>query len=253
MPTETLVPDTGYEANTRNLISLWRHFGSTTAQVTEDMLLHRSLAWPRRAWFDPRAQPEAVDLWRQAAELLPQGSVHVVWDMDQPDAHSWRTRMAAAQLQQQTVLTGMHLSATDLVPDVDETLQLQTIAGTAGAHNWSQFCGRCFGYSIDAQVIAGALSSPNIWLVMGLLDGTPVATALLHRTENVVGIHQVAVDTRYRGRGIARAMMRSLLANATERWQPVLFVLQASEQGRGLYHQLGFKQQFRMGLFGYTR
>ncbi|CAA0121408.1 Uncharacterised protein [Halioglobus japonicus] len=245
----TLAADSGYAANIDNLTGLWQHFGCIAGSVTDNTRLYWSTSWPRRAWIDPRAQPEQLSYWMKAIETAPTGSVFVVWDIEQTAEYPWHARMDSLGLAPQSTLTGMIMPAAETDCSAEDMLTVQTITDCTHARHWAQLCGRCFGYRIDENVIARVLGNPNIWLMVGVFNGKPAATTLLYRSHDTVGVHQVGVDPEHRGLGIARAMMRSALSLAKEHWRPSLFVLQASEAGRGLYEQLGFRQQFKLELF----
>tara|TARA_R110002049_G_scaffold85550_6_gene217457 strand:- start:93 stop:863 length:771 start_codon:yes stop_codon:yes gene_type:complete len=245
----TLPTDDSYAANVDNLTGLWQHFGSTAVQLPDNTTLHLSTAWPHRAWFNPHAQPQPLSRWKQAIEAAPPGSTFVVWDVAHPAQQCWHKRLQSLGLAPGATLTGMNMPAADIAPGNEALVSLKTITDSGQARLWAQLCGRSFGYPIDERVIAGVLDNPDIWIMAGLLRGQPVATTLLYRTGDVVGVHQVGVDPEQRGLGLARAMMQSALSAANKKWRPSRFVLQASEQGRGLYRQLGFRQQFTLGLF----
>ncbi|WP_407666147.1 GNAT family N-acetyltransferase [Microbulbifer bruguierae] len=63
-----------------------------------------------------------------------------------------------------------------------------------------------------------------------------------------MGIHQVGVPPDFRGRGIARALMQSLLEQCQIAGAHYV-TLQASQMGEGLYQQLGFARRFQIASF----
>lgn len=241
--------DTGWAANFGNLTDLWQRFGATGIALAEGEVLNRSIAWPNRVWFPPDSQPARLQPWRIAVGSAPPDATFVVWDTERASAQSWFAGLPTLGLAPASELTAMAMPATGIDSRAKTTLAVETIIDSSGAQRWSELCSRCFGYRINDRVITTAASQPDVWLMSGLWQGKAVATALLYRTGQVAGVHQVGVDPEYRGRGIARAMMQRALGMATLRWSPSLFVLQASAQGRGLYQQLGFRQQFQLGLF----
>jgi GNAT superfamily N-acetyltransferase len=249
MTAMTLATADSYAINVDNLTGLWQHFGSTAVPLPDSTTMHISTAWPHRVWFNPHAQPQQLSQWKLAIEVAPPGSTFVVWDMARPAQPCWHRHLHSLGLAPGTALTGMIMPAADIAPGNEMSLSLTTVTDSRQARLWAKLCGRSFGYRVDERVIAGILDIPDIWIMSGLLRGQLVATTLLYRTGDVVGVHQVGVDPEHRGLGIARAMMQSALSAANEKWRPSRFVLQASEQGRGLYRQLGFRQQFTLGLF----
>ncbi|MBC3767301.1 GNAT family N-acetyltransferase [Neptunicella marina] len=70
-----------------------------------------------------------------------------------------------------------------------------------------------------------------------------VASVLLFRTANTLGVHQMGVIPECRGQGIAQQLMGFVIDFA--RLQGLKYIdLQASSMGRSLYQKLGFKQYY---------
>ena len=243
------VTDTGWAANIGNLTALWQRFGATSTVLQGGAVLNRSIAWPNRVWFQPDSQPARLQPWQHAVDSAPLDSTFVVWDTEHASAQPWLASLDTLGLAPTSELSAMTVPANSIDTRARTTLEIETIIDSSGAQRWSALCSRCFGYSINDRVITAVASRPDVCLMSGIWHGKAVATALLYRTGQVTGVHQVGVDPEYRGRGIARAMMLRALCMANRSWSPSLFVLQASAQGRGLYQQLGFRHQFQLGLF----
>ena len=73
-----------------------------------------------------------------------------------------------------------------------------------------------------------------VWL--GYRSGVPAGAAYTFHDGTSVGVYQVATLPEHRGNGVARALMVAVL----RRYPDVEITLSATEQGRGLYEQLGF-------------
>jgi ribosomal protein S18 acetylase RimI-like enzyme len=73
-------------------------------------------------------------------------------------------------------------------------------------------------------------------LYLGLLDGTPVATAAAHVAAGVSHVEFIATLPQYRGRGIGRAMTHAASVSAPN----CPAVLITSDDGRGVYESLGY-------------
>jgi GNAT superfamily N-acetyltransferase len=236
-------------ANIHNLTSLWRRMGSVTTTRVCGSALNRSLSWPHRAWLEIDQPLGATARMAEQVEALRPTAVFPVWGFNQENPGRWQSLLVSAGLKLQSVLTAMFLPITDPVVFQDNVLAVTTVSGSCATQKWARLCSRSFGYQVDSAVIDAIASSPEVLVLQGLLDDVPVASALLYRTGSVVGIHQVGVDPDWRGRGVARAMMKSVMDWATTQWQPEVLVLQASREGLGLYRQLGFIEQFRIGLY----
>jgi ribosomal protein S18 acetylase RimI-like enzyme len=76
--------------------------------------------------------------------------------------------------------------------------------------------------------------------VIGLLDGTPVATASLMVAGGAAGIYNVVTLESVRRRGIGTAMTAAAVRRGAERGME-LATLQASSMGRPVYERLGFR------------
>lgn len=84
-----------------------------------------------------------------------------------------------------------------------------------------------------------AAMDADVALLVGSLDGEPVATARLTRYGTVAEILGVVTRPAHRGRGLGTAMTRAAMAEAARRGCTAL-TLNASELGLRLYQRLGF-------------
>ena len=85
-----------------------------------------------------------------------------------------------------------------------------------------------------------AAQDADVALLVGSLDGEPVATARLTRYGTVAEILGVVTLPAHRGRGLGTAMTRAAMAEAARRGCTAL-TLNASELGLRLYLRLGFE------------
>ena len=92
------------------------------------------------------------------------------------------------------------------------------------------------------QLAAAALLSADspLWLYLGYVDDTPVATAELTAAEGVVGLYNISTLAPYRRRGFGTAMTLAPLIDARERGYDTA-VLQAAPDGVGIYERVGFR------------
>lgn len=81
---------------------------------------------------------------------------------------------------------------------------------------------------------------PAMYFYLGRLQGMVVATGMLFVGSQTVGIYDVATHVQYRKRGIGSAMFQRLLQDACT-LQHRRCVLQASQDGLGIYLQAGFR------------
>ncbi|WP_437318903.1 GNAT family N-acetyltransferase [Sorangium sp. So ce385] len=91
------------------------------------------------------------------------------------------------------------------------------------------------------EIAAPALLSDDapLWLYVGYLDDTPVATSELAVGGGVAGLYNISTLPSHRRRGIGRALTLRPLFDARAAGLR-LAILQASADGLGLYAQVGF-------------
>jgi ribosomal protein S18 acetylase RimI-like enzyme len=100
----------------------------------------------------------------------------------------------------------------------------------------------------DLQVIrfyeitsAAILSDESpLWLYLGSVGDTPVATAEMTVAGGVVGLYNISTRASYRRRGFGTAMTVAPLLDARERGYDTA-VLQASRDGVAIYERVGFR------------
>lgn len=231
------------KANVDNLTDLWRAMGIRTDLVTPG--LHGSISWPDRYWFDWGAEPDTVpdDVLTQ----LPLRAMVPVWAGDDRNSPLQRT-LERNGFTVSLVQRAMYLSLDGWSEDSDGSLAITRVASLSQVESWTDICSRAFGYRIDPAVIHRIAQNPNARLLLVRADGELVATALLYKTGPVIGVHQLGVLPEQRGKGIAGALMRDILAACRE-WRGRLITLQASTAGEGLYRKLGFEPQFNIATY----
>ena len=108
---------------------------------------------------------------------------------------------------------------------------------------WIDVVMQAFGYSIDREVIENLINDLDMQLLMGCYNDQTIASAILYKTGDTIGIHQVGVKQDFQGKGFARSFMKEIMA-ICQLWQGKNIVLQASQSGKPLYESLGFTPQF---------
>jgi predicted GNAT family acetyltransferase len=108
---------------------------------------------------------------------------------------------------------------------------------------WLDIVNQAFGYSIHRIVIEKLINDQDMQILMAYHDDQAIASAILYKTNDVIGIHQVGVKRDFQGKGFARIFMSEII-NASLLWQGKHIVLQASKAGKPLYESLGFTSQF---------
>jgi ribosomal protein S18 acetylase RimI-like enzyme len=98
------------------------------------------------------------------------------------------------------------------------------------------------------KVVAGLAAAGNAFSLIARIDGEPVGLAncffgfSTFAARPLVNIHDVAVDARFRGRGIGRALFAEIeaIAEARGACKVTLEVLSGNAPARALYASLGY-------------
>ncbi len=228
-------------ANIENLIALWTACGKTEFVLGSGSVLHCSVNWPRRMWFDYDYHPDRQDLEQlQNRAAIAHESVLI------PEWHERDVLM-------EEVLEGAGFA----VAMTQETMLL-SLCGTAGQHNglshlcrvigtestgqWTQVVSDSFGCYVHEPIVAALIGAPGFHLLVAEVDEAVVGTGLLLETGRIAGLHMVAVPPEHRRKGYARQIMFGLITLARELGCEHA-TLQASAAGEPLYRWLGFKAQ----------
>jgi GNAT superfamily N-acetyltransferase len=86
-------------------------------------------------------------------------------------------------------------------------------------------------------------SSPEMTCYVGFVGGVPVATAVLYAHRRLAGVYAVATVSRARRRGYGRALTQRAVEDGFRAGCSRSF-LQASEMGRPVYEEMGYRWEF---------
>jgi hypothetical protein len=192
-------------ANVDNLIGLWQLMGAKQT----DGGLHCSTRWPYRCWRSPARQ--AAD-GLSAIECIPAHYLFPVWHAGES------SRILESALSQHGLEVGLEQLAMILpleayTPPAGVRLDVRLIDSRQQARQWSDLCGRAFGYRLDVDVIDQLRRQADVEVLWAWGEGRPLATAILYRTGPIMGVHQVGVPPELQGQRIAYALMCELLAS----------------------------------------
>ncbi len=242
-------------ANLANLTSLWKKYGATELYTDASETLYANTHWPHRVWFEETTTQEGERISHCVFDMLPNEAIVAVWPMTNERGGTRGCGEHDQFIEQQLVARGwslgfeqtaMYLPISDAPSPhpTDPTGFAMRLVGTVkevGA--WVEIGSEAFGYTIDGHVIELLLGDGDIQVLLGIQNGEAVAGGLLYKTGEVIGVHQFGVRQACQGQGIAKRLMRHMLAECV-RWQGKYVVLQASQAGKPLYDQLGFNDQF---------
>jgi GNAT superfamily N-acetyltransferase len=137
--------------------------------------------------------------------------------------------------------TRSHLTLMNLKLDTMLTASLSPrVALETDFTRWAFACGLGFDYELDANVVKILAENVNNTL-LSLKVGQDIAvTAILHKTGDTIGLHQMTTLPAFRAQGLAKEMMQHLIAYAKQSGAH-FFSLQASQAGLPLYEKFGFE------------
>jgi GNAT superfamily N-acetyltransferase len=130
-----------------------------------------------------------------------------------------------------------------IVPVVDEdTLRQWIHVASIGFRISEEFEKVWYDFFVDAII------DTHFRTYLALLNGKPVGTSQLFLSEGVAGIYNVTCIPEARGQGIGSAITLAPLLQAREIGYRV-GILQASQQGYGVYRRLGFQDFGKLSLY----
>ncbi|KKL03799.1 hypothetical protein LCGC14_2622520, partial [marine sediment metagenome] len=237
-----------------NLTQLWQRYGAQSLYEDDQLHLRKNISWPNRVWAD-MARPVSERSLQQTAKNAPDAALFALWPAMTEDGPAAPQVTVDALVRQSrdwqpaVQHTAMALQLDKQLPVNTQTvarypIHIKYLSDDTDIAAWVATGSKAFGYTIDANAIVPLLACEDIQILLAYNeDSQPVATGLLFKTGDVVGIHQIGVPADHQGKGYATQMMRFLIQSA-EKWQADYVVLQATEAGRPAYQKLGFVDQF---------
>lgn len=251
------------EANLNNLTGLWKKYGFDVVKdrIGPTMLINPR--WPHRCWYE---WPPSIDVQRDnpwpaidydvLLSGIPQATIIPICSFVSSRPINLLPFQAEHDLLEQALIaqkwichfeqTAMFLELPDetaIAPSVNAEFRIRIITSYEELAVWVDVCEDAFGYDIDPLVLEPLIGDKDIQIILGDLNGQAVAAALLYKTGNTIGIHQVGVRKAFQGKGIASSLMNEVLGLSVQ-WGGKNAVLQASQAGLSLYCRLGFNSQF---------
>ncbi len=255
-----------HQANLTNLTGLWKKYGAQQIMGNTLPCLYANTHWPHRCWFDwETLSDNNIQKTSQRyannntiLDKVPESAIMPVWPMmssTNDDEHTiqFEQPFIEKQLIAKKWLCEFEQVAMYLEVPKEQTVSLSAHTGfrmspvrtSEQIKAWADIGSEAFSYHIDYSVIEPLIRDKDMQILLGFQDGQAVASALLYKTGETIGLHQVGVKRAFQGKGIARRFMQEIIATCV-RWQGKYVVLQASEAGQPLYSSLGFRMQFHI-------
>jgi ribosomal protein S18 acetylase RimI-like enzyme len=221
LASDLVLVDSGIPCDTFNLVCRSRLEGKTaSARIAGAIAFFGRSGHSYSWWLTPGYSPPDLPERLQQAGLLPaESELAMVLDL-----------ASLAPVQSPAGLEIRRVTGSD---------ELATFAALS-AGNWSPPDQQVVRYYEQARPALLRADSAQ-WLYLGILDGTPVATAELTVGGGVVGLYNISTRREYRGRGIGSALTARPLADARTAGHRTA-ILQAAPDGVRIYRRLGFRE-----------
>jgi ribosomal protein S18 acetylase RimI-like enzyme len=249
------------QANVHNLKSLWEKYGSQALNIkqetteTNEPYKYVNTHWPHRCWSNSPSQSQDFSWLKD----LPETTIFPVLPIPGDEQHKDYSPVNLSSIQKQLEENNWHcmLEQTAMFLSLDNDsyhpeseqgkrqggFTIKEVHTPQDITLWLDIVTEAFGYSIHRIVIEKLINDQDMQILMAYHDEQAIASAILFKTDDVIGIHQVGVKTDFQGKGLARIFMKEII-NACLLWQGKHIVLQASQAGKPLYESLGFTSQF---------
>ena len=228
-------------ANIKNLTSLWKTVGISFDSYFKtpdfEYCEIKNSEWPNRIWLHQSITQDTIVQIKEKLATTPSNITLPIWSIYNKNQDPI-LELNGFNLKFEQV--GMSLKL-DKLFDIKSDVKIQLVTNNSEAKLWSELFLKSFGYVISFETIFKTLKEINYYIAYH--GGLAVGTAILHRTNNIMGIHAVGIPPQMRRRGYAKQIMKLLINIAFEN-QNEYITLQASEMGKNLYLNLGFEEQF---------
>jgi ribosomal protein S18 acetylase RimI-like enzyme len=153
----------------------------------------------------------------------------------------------------------LDLTNQPVVPPTPPALTIRRVSDAASMADWT--AASAFGFETsaanvqpyhDAYSALGFAADAPFQHFVGYLAGAPVTSATLLLAAELAGIYDVSTVRAMRRQGLGAAITHACLAAAQVRGYRRA-VLQASDEGVGVYTRLGFRELYRERNYGWTR
>ncbi len=231
------------KANIENLISLWKTvsmpFDSYYKTSEFEYCEINGSEWPNKLWLNQELTQETINLVKIKLATLPTNMSLAIWGINNKNALKILEQNGFKVKFEQV---GMALKPAGLFA-TKKDLSIELVTTNFNAKIWSDLFKKSFGYTISSETVIKTVDTIDYYIAYH--NNKPIGTAIIHKTENVMGVHSVGIPPEMRRRGYAEQIMK-LLINLSNESGNKFITLQASDMGKNLYLKLGFEEQFMM-------
>ncbi|NIJ45221.1 ribosomal protein S18 acetylase RimI-like enzyme [Wenyingzhuangia heitensis] len=227
--------------NINNLTTLWKTVGTPFNAYFKSADFEyceiKNSEWPNRLWFNQPTNQKIIDVLKNKAATTEAKITFPIWNLNNKDQQALLEQNGFKLKFEQIA---MCLKPNDLF-EVENTVKIELVTNQNQATLWSDIFLQSFKYTISTETINKTLKNVDYYLAYH--NNIAVGTAIIFNTNNVAGIHSVGIPPAMRRKGYAAQIMK-LLINKAIKNQAELITLQASNMGKNIYLNLGFKEQF---------
>ena len=236
--------------NIFNLTTLWKLTGEICGSYNTIGNLNISQVsgsdWPSRMWFELLTNSQ--NDWDVTAFPLERSLKLSIFGGYSTE---WTSILFKKfQIEKATHQTAMFLPKPWLFEGV-KTIKLKQVKDSFEVEIWSSLFKQAFDYTIPPSLVINSFEFARYFLAQD--NGQNVGTVMLYTdSNNNAGIHSLGVPPRFRRQGYAKEITISAL-QLLRKEMPENIFLQASDAAVNLYRVLGFKDQFEMNTYSFTR
>jgi GNAT superfamily N-acetyltransferase len=141
--------------------------------------------------------------------------------------------------------------------DIPENMEIKEVLDLDELKTWTDVLVKSFEFpeivtSYKKYFIKAGLKDINSHYYLGILNGNPVASAVLFEGDGAAGLFYIGTIPQVRRKGIAKTMVHHSLSEAKNKGYAIS-VLQASEMGYPLYKKIGFKKYYTNKIYNLKR
>lgn len=237
------------QENFNNLTSIWKIIGQNyqafNIQPEFEWVNMKDKSWPNRLWLTKPVDSYILD---KATKLIQSTKTPILLP------HYSKKDNDSEKL---FIQKGFHISFSQIgmslnlehTHKVEKYIDLKPVKNLEDANLWSHLFEQSFGYQICPNTIANTCH--NIKYDITSYQNQPIGTLITHQTDSIFGVHALGIIPNKRKQGFADAIMKTIINQAIEN-QTKVMTLQASEMGKHMYLNLGFKIDFTLNTYAYN-
>jgi ribosomal protein S18 acetylase RimI-like enzyme len=217
--------------------------GAKEENILNERKLHFSNSWPNRFWMEYNYDSEDLKEAIRMNSIKNKSYILSLWEYDEEIFHKSIKELESNDYKVLFEQIGMYLDINRINEDEMGNLEVKFVKDKNDIDTWTEIASQSFGATIDKDIIDKIARDENIYLLLGYKNDMVVATTLLYKSDDVMGVHLVGVPSEHRGQGIAENIMKRAIAFSRDKSINTM-VLQASSLGLGIYKRLGFEENF---------